>query len=115
MAYFFITIVPNLRLKNGNHTVRIAVTHSGQTRYIPTDVTISSEKEFKNGKVVRRPDKDALNVRLRSILNRYEEKAEHIRYAETLTCSQLVRLLKAPMMGKSGGRSPTSQTNTFPP
>ena len=100
MAYFFITIVPNLRLKNGNHTVRIAVTHSGQTRYIPTDVTISSEKEFKNGKVVKRPDKDALNVRLRSILNRYEEKAERIQYAETLTCSQLVRLLKAPTMGE---------------
>ena len=100
MAYFFITIVPNLRLKNGNHTVRIAVTHSGQTRYIPTDVTISSEKEFKNGKVVKRPDKDALNLRLRSIINRYEEKAEHIRYAETLTCSQFVRLLKAPTMGE---------------
>lgn len=50
MATFFLTIVPNLILKNNKHTVRIAVTHCRQTRYIPTDVTIDSEKEISNGR-----------------------------------------------------------------
>lgn len=58
MSNLFITIVPNLKLKNENHTIRIAVTHSGQNRYIPTDVVISTEKEFMDGKIVKQPDSD---------------------------------------------------------
>lgn len=68
MANFFVTIVPNLKLKNGNHTIRIAVTHSGQTRYIPTNVVIDNESEFKNGKIIKRPDKDALNAKLKRLV-----------------------------------------------
>lgn len=96
MSNLFITIVPNLKLKNGNHTIRIAVTHSGQTRYIPTDVVISTEKEFKDGRIVKRPDKDALNLKLRKILNSYEDKIAQIQFADSLSCSQLISMLKGP-------------------
>lgn len=72
MAGLFITVVPNLKLKKGTHTVCIAVTHSGQTRYIPTEVTINSESEFKNGRIVKRLDKDILNVKQKRALNLYE-------------------------------------------
>ncbi len=57
MANFFVTIVPNLKLKSGSHTIRIAVTHSGQTRYIPTNVVIDNESEFKNGKIIKHRNK----------------------------------------------------------
>lgn len=100
MAYLFITIVPNLVLKNGNHTVRIAVTHSGQTRYIPTDVTVESEKEFKNGRIIKRPDKDILNVKLNRVLNMYEERCLKIQHIECISCTQLIKLLKNPVMGE---------------
>lgn len=100
MANFFITIVPTLKLKNGKHTIRIAVTHSGQTRYIPTDVVIDNDSEFKNGKIVKRPDKTALNLKLIKTLNTYEERAERIQYIDVLSCSQLVQMLKGPAIGE---------------
>lgn len=100
MANFFITIVPTLKLKNGKHTIRIAVTHSGQTRYIPTDVVIDNDSEFKNGKIVKRPDKTALNLKLIKTLNTYEERAERIQYIDVLSCSQLVQMLKEPAVGE---------------
>ena len=100
MANFFITIVPTLKLKNGKHTIRIAVTHSGQTRYIPTDVVIDNDSEFKNGKIVKRPDKTAVNLKLIKTLNTYEERAERIQYIDVLSCSQLVQMLKGPAIGE---------------
>lgn len=100
MANFFVTIVPNLKLKNGNHTIRIAVTHSGQTRYIPTNVIIENESEFKNGKIIKRPDKDALNLKLKKTLSMYEERAGQIQYIDVLSCSQLVQILKGPAIGE---------------
>lgn len=99
MAYLFVTIVPNLMLKNGNHRVRIAVTHSGQTRYIPTEVTIESEKEIKNGRIIKRSDRDILNVKLNRVLNMYEERCMNIQHIDCISCTQLVKMLKTPAMG----------------
>lgn len=100
MANFFVTIVPNLKLKSGSHTIRIAVTHSGQTRYIPTNVVIDNESEIKNGKIIKRPDKDALNLKLKKTPSMYEERAEQIPYIDVLSCSQLIQILKGPAIGK---------------
>lgn len=100
MAGLFITIVPNLKLKNGKHTVRIAITHSGQTRYIPTDVTIDSEKEIDKGRIVKRPDKDRLNMHLRKLLGIYEERIGNIQYADCLSCTQIIKLIKSPVSGE---------------
>lgn len=104
MANLFITIVPNLKLKNGKHTVRIAITHSGQTRYIPTDVTIDSENEFKNGRITKRPDKDILNAKLNRELNKYEERCLNIPHINSLTCTQLVAMIKSPTTGEKHRR-----------
>lgn len=104
MANLFITIVPNLKLKNGKHTVRIAVTHSGQTRYIPTDITIDSENEFKNGRITKRPDKHILNAKLNRELNKYEERCLNIPHINSLTCSQLVAMIKSATTGEKHRR-----------
>lgn len=96
----YITIVPNLMLKNGKHTIRIAVSINGKTRYIPTPYSVDDEKDFKNGKVVKGNNKDIINMKLRRELNRYEERCENIPYIDTLTCSQLVSILKSPVQGE---------------
>lgn len=65
MANLFITIVPTKAMANGKHKIRIAVSHNSATRYIPTNVIIDSVDEFRNGKVVKRPDKELLNAKLK--------------------------------------------------
>lgn len=96
MATFFITIVPTLILKDGKHKIRIAMTHNGQTRYIATNITIDSVKEFKSGRIVKRNDKDILNLQLKKICNQYEEKYAKIENADFLSCTQVYKLLIGP-------------------
>lgn len=94
MASISAVIVPAKVLKGGKHKVRISVAHNGETRYILTDILIDSEKEFRNGAIVKRPDAAFLNTKLRSILQSYEEALYDIQYINGLTCSELVELLK---------------------
>lgn len=100
MANLFITIVPTKKMLNGKHKVRIAVSHNLATRYIPTNIIIDAENEFKNGKVVKRPDKDILNARLKKIYDMYYERCMKIEYANTLTCVQLVKIITNPITGE---------------
>ena len=53
MANFSIVIVPTKKLANGRHRIRIAVAHRSKTRYIPTQFTLDSASQLKNGRVVR--------------------------------------------------------------
>lgn len=85
---------------NGKHKVRIAVSHNLATRYIPTNIIIDAENEFKNGKVVKRPDKDILNARLKKIYDMYYERCMKIEYANTLTCTQLIKMITKPITGE---------------
>lgn len=100
MANLFTTIVPTKKLLSGQHKVRIAVSHNSATRYISTDIIIDSESEFKNGKIVKRADKDLLNARLKRIYDMYYERYMKIEYANHLTCSQLIKLITNPIAGE---------------
>lgn len=100
MAVFYLTIVPNLAKKDGTHTIRVAVSHNGKTRYIPTKFTVADAKHFKNGKMVKGEDRDIINLNLRKELVKYEERLEHVQYADSLTCSQLVSIIRTPVMGE---------------
>lgn len=100
MANLFTTIVPTKKLLNGQHKVRIAVSHNSTTRYISTNIIIDSESEFKNGKIVKRADKDLLNARIKRIYDMYYERYMKIEYANHLTCSQLIKLITSPMAGE---------------
>ena len=61
MATLTLVIVPAKRLSDGTHKIRIRVAHNSETRFITTDIVVR-ENEFKNGKIVHRPDKDFLNT-----------------------------------------------------
>ena len=100
MANLFITIVPTKVLANGQHKIRIAVSHNWDTRYIPTNIVIDSLNEFKNGKIVKRSDKELLNARLKRIYDIYYERCESIEYADSLTCTQLVKIITSPINGE---------------
>ena len=100
MANIFITIVPTKVLANGQHKIRIAVSHNWDTRYIPTSIVIDSLNEFKNGKIVKRSDKELLNAKLKRIYDTYYERCESIEYADSLTCTQLVKIITSPINGE---------------
>ena len=85
---------------NGKHKIRIALSHNLATRYIPTNIIIDAENEFKNGKVVKRPDKDILNAKLKKIYDMYYERCMKIEYANTLTCTQLIKMITKPITGE---------------
>lgn len=100
MANLFITIVPTKVLANGQHKIRIAVSHNWDTRYIPTSIVIDSLNEFKNGKIVKRSDKELLNAKLKRIYDTYYERCESIEYVDSLTCTQLVKIITNPINGE---------------
>lgn len=94
MAQLALVIVPAKALKSGQHKVRIAVSHNSETRYIVTDVKIDSTRQFRNGAVTGRTDAGALNMKLRRLLNRYQDKLDSAEYIEGLSCAELVNVLK---------------------
>ena len=77
-------------MKDGRNKVRISIAHNGETRYIVTDIILESNKEFKNGKVVKRPDATMLNTKIRSLLQRYQLALDELEYTNGLTCPELV-------------------------
>lgn len=87
-------IVPAKVLKDGRHKVRISVSHNAETRYIPTDITIDSLREFKNGVIVKRPDAMFLNSKLRALMQRFQDALDNVDYPDCLTCPELVHVLK---------------------
>lgn len=93
MANFSLVIVPAKAMAGGKHKVRVMVSHNSQTRYILTDIIIDSESEFKEGRVVKRADKDILNLQLKKIFDKYFERYMELEFSNCLTCSQLVRLI----------------------
>lgn len=100
MANLFITIVPTKVTTNGKHKVRIAVTHNSETRYISTNIIIDSVDEFKNGKVVKRPDKELLNAKLKRIYDMYYERCEQVEFIDSLTCTQVIKIISSPRTGE---------------
>lgn len=94
MANLSAVIVPAKVLKGGKHKIRIAVSHNSKTRYIVTDITIDSDKEFKDGRIVKRPDAAIKNVKLRGLLDKYQGALDNLGFVESLTCEELVAQLK---------------------
>lgn len=93
MAKLTPVILPAKALKDGKHKVRIAIAHNSQTRYIATDIILDSEKEFKNGQIVKRADAASKNTKLRKLLQQYQNTIDEINYTEGLTCPELITFI----------------------
>lgn len=94
MATISAVIVPTKALRDGRHKVRIAIAHNGETRYILTNIVIDSAKEFRHGQIYGRPDASIQNIKLRKILNDYQDIIDELQYAEGMTCSELISVIK---------------------
>ena len=93
MATLKATLFKAKVLKDGRHKIRIAVCHHQTTTYIVTKFIIDSESQFKNGQVVKRPDAAMMNIKLRKLLNEYQEKLDQIKHPELYDCRQLREIL----------------------
>lgn len=94
MATIKLVILPHAVLKNGSNKIRIAVNHQGITRYIPTHFKVDSPSQFKDGQVLNRPDAHTMNIKLRNLLNEYEERLYSISSLHLYSCTQLKELLR---------------------
>lgn len=94
MAKLSPVILPLKKLKDNSHKIRIALAHNGETKYIVTDIIVSSDTHFKNGKIVREKNADFLNVKLRKIIMHYQELIEATDYINSMTCGELMCILK---------------------
>lgn len=94
MALLKAVVLTSKTIKGGKNKVRISVAHNGETRYIVTDIILDSNKEFKNGMVVKRADAAMLNTKIRKLLQRYQSTIDELDYINGLTCSELVFLLR---------------------
>lgn len=92
-------------LKNGKHKIRIALCHKGETCYILTRYLVDSESQFKNGLIQKRPDASMMNMKLRNLLNAYQEKLDDVQNQSMYTCRQLKDIISRNVR--------TSETSTF--
>ena len=93
MATLKLTIFKAKVLKDGRHKIRIAVCHHQKTSYIVTRFIIDNLSQFKSGQVVKRPDASTINMKLRNMLNEYQERMDAIKNIEMYSCAQLKSLL----------------------
>lgn len=94
MALLNAVVLTSKTIKGGRNKVRISVAHNGETRYIVTDIILDSNKEFKNGVVVKRADATMLNTKIRKLLQRYQSALDELEYINGLTCAELVYQLR---------------------
>ena len=94
MATLKLTLFKAKVLKDGRHKIRVAVCHKHETSYIVTNFIIDSEAQFKNGQVVKRPDAAIMNRKLRSLLDKYQDKLDSIQNLSLYSCAQLKNILQ---------------------
>lgn len=88
MATINITVLPSRVNLDGSYTIRIALTHSGKTSYIASPYSIENLNQWKNNRVVGRDDASVLNLKLRNILNVYQDRIDSLPDCY-MTCNQV--------------------------
>lgn len=103
MATIKLTVLKNTRAKDGSFKIRISIGHKQETRYIVTKYKVQNFSDFSNGSVVRVPNAHEMNVKLRNLLNDYEERFEAIHSPDDYSCKELRDLLKSMRPHSSAG------------
>jgi site-specific recombinase XerD len=90
-----LTVLKSAQQKDGTNKIRIAINHQGKTAHLVTRYAIDSPKQWKNGKVVGRPDAANMNLQLSVMLHNVQVMLDNINHVECYTCVQIRRLLNA--------------------
>ena len=93
MATLKLCIVPAKVLINGKHKVRISLAHNSNTRYIPTNCIIDTLSQFKEGQVINHPEATSMNMKLRNLLNHYQNVIDNIYDVDVYSCSELREII----------------------
>lgn len=95
MATIKLAVLKHTKSKDGSYKICISIGHRSETHYIVTPYSVNALSEFDNGIVVRVPNAHEINIKLRNLLNDYEERLERIDSSEDYTCKELRDLLKS--------------------
>lgn len=95
MATIKLAVLKHTKSKDGSYKIRVSIGHRSETHYIVTPYSVNALSEFDNGIVVRVSNAHEINIKLRNLLNDYEEKLESIDSPEDYTCKELRDLLKS--------------------
>ncbi len=95
MATIKLAVLKHTKTKNGAYKIRISIGHRSETHFIVTPYSVNALSEFDNGIVVRIPNAHEINIKLRNLLNDYEERLERIPSPDDYTCKELRDLLKS--------------------
>ena len=95
MATIKLAVLKHTKAKDGSYKIRISIGHRSETHYIVTPYSVNALSEFVNGMVAKVPNAHELNVKLRNLLNDYEDRLERIDSPEDYTCKELRDLLKS--------------------
>ena len=94
MVTIKLAVLRHTRAKDGSYKIRISIGHKSETHYIVTRYRVNSLTNFVNGTVVGQPDSKYINVKLRSLLNDYDQRLESIPNTGELSCKELRDLLQ---------------------
>lgn len=94
MATIKLALLKYTKSKKGTYKIRIAIGHRSTTHYIVTKYEVNSPSEFSNGIVTKIPNAHEINIKLRNLLNDYENKLEKIQSPNLYTCKELRDILK---------------------
>lgn len=94
MVTIKLALLKGKRAKDGSYKIRIAIGHKSETHYITTRFSVNSPSQFSGGVVVGTPDAHAVNVKLRHLLNDYEQRLERVSDPDQYTAKELRGLLK---------------------
>lgn len=94
MVTIKLALLKGKRAKDGTYKIRIAIGHKSETHYITTRFSVNSPSQFSGGVVVGTPDAHAVNVKLRHLLNDYEQRLERVSDPDQYTAKELRGLLK---------------------
>lgn len=100
MATLKLVLLPTKKLKDGTHKIRVAISHKQKTSYIVQSVIIDSETQFKDGRIVGRPDAGLLNRKLRVKLNEYQDALDNLN-ADSYSVTQLKSYLEKSTKAKA--------------
>ena len=95
MATIKLAVLKHTKAKDGSYKIRISIGHKSETHYIVTKYKVNSPSEFTGGTVTKIPNAHEINIKLRNLLNDYEERLERIPSPDDYTCKELRDRLKS--------------------
>lgn len=95
MAAISLAIIRTRPNKDGSFNIKVQITTTGKVAYIPTRFKIDNINQWKNGKVVKRPDAELMNRKLRGLLVQYEDVLDTLPGNIAMSASEVKGYLEA--------------------